>query len=108
MTVRETLLLGSAKPMPVSAMRVCGEPGCGARCVDSRCAAHRRTAELAYDQRRGSASKRGYGRRWARLRAMVLARDPLCMIERLCGRGLRRDGEPELPPAPSTDADHVV
>jgi 5-methylcytosine-specific restriction endonuclease McrA len=39
---------------------------------------------------------------------MVLARDPLCKIEQLCGSGPRRDGEPERLPAPSTDADHVV
>ena len=29
---------------------------------------------------RPSACKRGYGRRWRRLRLVVLARDPVCMI----------------------------
>ena len=31
-----------------------------------------------YDQRRGSAGSRGYGRRWRKLRAVVLAQEPLC------------------------------
>lgn len=61
-------------------MSVCREPGCGARCVGPYCAAHPRAAELAYDRRRGSPSKRGYGRRWERLRKLVLARDPLCKV----------------------------
>lgn len=39
---------------------------------------------------------------------MVLARDPLCMIQKLCGRGLDRSGEPKHLPAPSTVGDHKI
>lgn len=35
---------------------------------------------------------------------MILARDPLCMIQKLCGRGLG----PDRLPAPSTVADHIL
>jgi 5-methylcytosine-specific restriction protein A len=49
--------------------------------------------EQAKKDTRESAAKRGYGRRWQRLRLMVLARDPVC---RMCGR------------LESTDADHIV
>ena len=31
-----------------------------------------------YDRERGSASARGYGRRWQRLRKLVLVRQPIC------------------------------
>ena len=50
-----------------------------------------------YDDRRGSAAKRGYGRTWQRLRVMILHRDPTCKIAKLCeGR------------APSTEVDHII
>lgn len=41
---------------------------------------------------RESPSRRGYGRRWERLRAMILNQEPLC---RECGE-------------PATDVDHIV
>jgi 5-methylcytosine-specific restriction endonuclease McrA len=49
------------------------------------CLAHRRinlssNSRRDFDQRRGSSSKRGYGRRWEKLRKMILARDPLCCV----------------------------
>lgn len=44
-------------------------------------------------KRRPNSNACGYGRRWRRLRLMVLARDPICMI---CHE------------RPSTDADHIV
>jgi 5-methylcytosine-specific restriction endonuclease McrA len=34
----------------------------------------------AFDARRGSSCKRGYGRRWEKLRKLVLHRDPLCTL----------------------------
>jgi 5-methylcytosine-specific restriction enzyme A len=88
--------------MPVSASNVCREAGCGHRCSGRYCDAHLRANgekqyRRDYDRRRGSKSKRGYGRRWERLRGMVLARDPLCKIMVLC------DGM-----VPSTDADHII
>lgn len=35
-------------------------------------------ARRQYDARRGSPSKRGYGRDWQKVRAAVLAEEPLC------------------------------
>ncbi len=49
-----------------------------------------------YDSQRVSPSKRGYGRRWQRLRKMVLARD--CGICRRCGE----------PAGESAHVDHIV
>ena len=43
---------------------------------------------------RPSPSKRGYGRRWQRLRMMVLRRDPICTVPGCIES--------------STDADHIV
>jgi 5-methylcytosine-specific restriction protein A len=46
---------------------------------------------------RGSSAQRGYGYRWRKLRAAILAGEPLC---RLCAeRGLT---------VPATDVDHIV
>ena len=45
-------------------------------------------------ERRASPSRRGYGRRWQRLRMMVLRRDPICTVP-----GCLQS---------STDADHIV
>jgi 5-methylcytosine-specific restriction protein A len=93
--------------MPHKALGICREPGCGARCAVGRCAKHAHLApSKLYDDRRGSAAKRGYGRRHEKWRAMILARDPLCMIQKMCGRSLDRPGEPAHLPAPSTVADH--
>ena len=70
--------------MPRRPARVC--PACnkvarGACCVPAR----------APDER-ASASQRGYGARWRRLRLLVLHRAPLC---RECGRA-------------ATDVDHIL
>jgi 5-methylcytosine-specific restriction protein A len=47
---------------------------------------------------RHSAARRGYGRQWRRLRAEVLAGEPLC---RLC----RKEG---APPTLATEVDHII
>ena len=52
------------------------------------CPDHKRKA---WSDKKTSASSRGYGARWRRLRTMILARDPLCA----CG-------------APSTEVDHII
>lgn len=60
------------------------------------------TAPKTYKQRlreqqgeqRPSAAMRGYGRRWQRLRLMVLRRDPICTVA-YCDN-------------PSTEADHIT
>lgn len=83
--------------MPQRAKQVCGAPGCGA--LD--CTAHagrKAPADL------GPRQPRLYDRRrWRdRLRRLVIARDSLCRIQVLCGRGVDRL------PALSTEVDHIV
>ena len=60
--------------MPMRAPTPCAHTGCGAASRERYCPAHRRDAGAE----RPSAAKRGYGRRWQRLRAMKLRRDPIC------------------------------
>ena len=75
--------------MPQRAKRICAAPGCG-KLTDVRyCDVHLRSRpDRQADRGRGSAASRGYGWRWQKLRKLVLARDPLCMIQVLCGRGV--------------------
>ncbi|WP_424139887.1 HNH endonuclease signature motif containing protein [Roseomonas chloroacetimidivorans] len=54
------------------------------------------TAPRPYDRIRGSASSRGYDRDWRKLRAVVLAEEPLC---RFClAHGML---------TPATEVDHI-
>lgn len=94
----------------------CAEPGCGVASPERYCERHRKQRRgttlkgsparsgggqsgKALDGitrvvgTRASAARRGYGRRWQRLRLVVLKRDPVC---RACGR------------AASTDVDHIL
>ena len=58
---------------------------------------HKRRIDRAYDQRRPTSAQRGYGANSRRLRAMVLAEEPLC-------RECLRQGRI----TPATDVDHIV
>ena len=69
----------------------CTFPGCPNLCCGPRCHEH------AYDDKRPSASKRGYDRRWERFRQMKLRREPMCEECRRQGRD-----------TPATDVDHIV
>jgi len=94
----------------------CAEPGCGVASPERYCERHRKqrrgTTQRGNSARGGraygaealesiarvagtrvSAARRGYGRRWQRLRLVVLKRDPVC---RACGREA------------STDVDHIL
>ena len=79
--------------MPTAPPSPCTYPGCHQLSDSARCAEHTR----AYNRRRGSASKRGYGRRWQRTRAAQLQREPWC-------RECRREGYTR----PATQVDHIV
>jgi 5-methylcytosine-specific restriction endonuclease McrA len=93
------------------------------------CSTHKRTnvninSRRDFDRLRGSSCKRGYGRRWEKLRKRILARDPLCcaranLIEMIAIA--RRRGELEIAAQlephivhfcdgtrPSTDVDHII
>ena len=76
--------------MPTKTKRVCNSCGKSVRsvCVDCH-KKHRRVREKG----RPSASERGYGSRWRKLRVMVLHRYPLCND---CQR------------KPSQDVDHII
>lgn len=77
--------------MPTQVRTLCREPGCPRPSIgNGHCSAHNR----AYDRARGTATARGYGADWRRLRLRILERDPHCM-------------EPGCF-APSTDADHIT
>lgn len=111
--------------MPSRPLRICAETGCGTSCGARYCKKHgARAARVDVAGERVSACKRGYGRRWEKLRRMILARDPLCrarenalmMSARVLAAGdlaqaarFRRlaarccDGT-----RPSTDVDHIL
>lgn len=91
--------------MPTRAGKPCAEPGCikvlpggyGPR----YCEAHEKKHHRARDAGRASASARGYGARWRRLRQMVLNRCPVCADP---FRIHAEAGEV----VPATEADHIV
>jgi 5-methylcytosine-specific restriction enzyme A len=75
--------------MPWSLKRPCRERGCN-ELVDG--GGYCRKHQQERSRERGSAHAQGYGRRWQRMRIMVLNREPLC---RICL-------------APATDVDHIL
>ena len=81
--------------MPTRPPRPCAHPGCPELTASTWCARHERERppRPRKPDTRPSAHRRGYGRRWERLRRLVLARDPIC---RICGQ------------APATEVDHIV
>ncbi len=73
--------------MPVAPKSPCLHPGCRnlvSRGDKGRCPEHRKQHSKGIDQRRGTATERGYNARWGRFREMYLAEYPLCAV---CGRG---------------------
>ena len=80
--------------MPVAAPKPCRHPSCGETVASSGyCPQHQRQHRQAADANRPNAYRRGYDKRWARLRIMVLRREPIC---RICGK------------AEATEVDHIV
>lgn len=84
--------------MPSRALRPCMYQGCSALVRSGRyCQAHQAAVSQSYDAQRGSASRRGYGSRWRRLRMMYLREHPLCVV---CAAEKRI--------VPATEVDHIV
>ncbi len=89
--------------MPSMPMHPCPYPGCVELVKRGYCERHAPAAEqqsrqatAARDKARGSASRRGYDRKWRFARAAFLARHPLCVE---CAKhGLT---------VPATDVDHI-
>ncbi len=67
--------------MPWPAPKQCARPGCPGLTQGRLCQAHQREETRLYDRQRGSAAKRGYGRKWRKLAATILERDPYCMAD---------------------------
>ena len=63
---------------PSKALRSCTYPGCSELVRSGRCDKHKAITQRQQDERRGSASSRGYGRRWQQIRLLALSRQPLC------------------------------
>ena len=84
--------------MPKSAPHPCRHPGCKALVRDGAfCEQHRKQAQKAYDDKRGSSSERGYNYRWQKARKTFLSRRPLCA--KCAERGLI---------TPASIVDHVI
>ena len=82
--------------MPMKPLRPCTTPGCSQLVSSGKCEAHRKADDKQYDQRRGSATARGYDARWRSARLSYLSRHPLCA-------SCEKDGLIE----PATVVDHV-
>lgn len=77
--------------MATAPARACIAPGC----ARLNCTIH--TARKQYDADRGTAASRGYDARWRRVRAAIIATEPLC---RHCAtRGIA---------TPATEVDHIT
>lgn len=63
--------------MPMAMPSPCAAPFCPELTVSRFCTNHSERTS-GYDAHRPSAAKRGYGRRWGRLRRMVLSSQPKC------------------------------
>lgn len=66
--------------MPNRLKTACAYPRCPELCEPGQryCDKHKRQYDSQYNKVRGSAASRGYNKRWQKIRAMVLADEPLC------------------------------
>ena len=81
--------------MSTRALRPCSKFGCAAVSDASYCPEHRRELRR-YDSARANSNERGYGASWRKLRAFIIAREPLC---RRCLANGRT--------TPATEVDHI-
>jgi len=86
--------------MPPRAKRLCSSPGCTQIVSVGRCPRHElayrareRARKVAYEQRRPSATDRGYDSAWRAVRRQFLAAHPAC-----CEPGCNQ---------PATEVDHI-
>ena len=83
--------------MPRRPLHPCRQQGCPALVEQRYCDRHRKEADAADRERRGSAASRGYDKDHRRRREAVLARDPACV-------SCLSKGEV----TPSRVADHII
>ena len=62
--------------MGLAPLRVCNRPGCRQLTRERFCS----TCKSSENQRRGSASERGYGHKWREYRLGFLRKNPLCVL----------------------------
>lgn len=88
--------------MPYKAAHPCAQPGCPELVHEGRfCPTHRRQQWRARAEESGTASQRGYGSAWRKLRLLVLGAQPLCADP----FGIHEaDGQVVV----ATDVDHIV
>jgi 5-methylcytosine-specific restriction enzyme A len=77
--------------MPWRAPKPCAVPGCSRLTHERYCKGHKQHKQKQRDLVRGSATQRGYGHEWRKIRAAILQAQPYCR----CG-------------APATDVDHRI
>ena len=65
--------------MPWAPKKICAFGGCSALTHERYCEAHKTQTRKDYERTRASAPKRGYGHQWAKIRRMVLRRQPICI-----------------------------
>lgn len=67
--------------MPIKPKKACAYPGCGRTTTGRYCEKHQEVAKQRtreYNRQRGSSTALGYGQQWRKIRALVLADEPLC------------------------------
>jgi 5-methylcytosine-specific restriction enzyme A len=85
---------------PYRPRKPCNYPGCGALVHGGEryCEQHKKAVQKQLDERRGTATERGYGARWHRASRMYLAEHPLCVLcEKEEGRAIA-----------ATIVDHII
>lgn len=88
--------------MPIRPAHPCSQPGCPHLVQSGRyCATHQQQHQARQDADRGTASQRGYGAQWRRLRRLVLSTHPLCADP----FGTHRNSGQIVP---ATDVDHIT
>lgn len=83
--------------MPWKPRKPCNQPGCPNLTHGRYCDQHQKEIDQEYDRERGSAAKRGYGRRWRKESKAFLALNPLC-------RPCEREGDVTA----ATSVDHII
>ena len=87
----------TSETVPSAVLRVCLEPGCAVRVPRGRCAQHQRVKRAEHQRHFAGVAGLNYGRRWKKLRALFLERNPLC-------KECSTDGTVER----ATEVDHKV
>lgn len=91
--------------MPARPKSICRAPCCG-KTIDAPgyCEKHKKAVQKQQDERRGSATERGYDNRWVKARAHYLRKHPLCENCRINGRPVAANVVDHIEPHKLKDA----